>query len=85
MTQTRHTDWDASTPQVITNAHGRPIGVLQPRIAARVLNASAGIQPHSVPGRANRVTLYGGDGSVAHFAHYWEKHTGRTYPFSTRS
>ena len=81
--QTKRTDWDACTPQVMTNEFGRPIGRLMPRIAKRVLNASAGIQAHSKPGYPSRVTLYGGDGSVAHFATYWEKHTGRTYPFST--
>lgn len=77
-------DYDASTPQVITNEFGRPIGQLMPRISKRVLNASPGICSHSIPGNTRKVELYGGDGSVAHFARYWEKHTGRTYPFSTR-
>lgn len=84
MTQTRRTNWDASTPQVITNDFGRPIGVLMPRVDKRVLAASPGIQAHSVPGYPSRVTLYDGGASIAQFSEYYERHTGRTYPFSTR-
>ena len=84
MTQTRHIDYDASTPQVVTNAHGRPIGVLMPRITTRVLAASAGIQSHSIPGYASRVTPYAGAGNVLDFAAHWERHTRRSYPFSTK-
>ena len=84
MSQTRKTDYDASTPQVITNAHGRVIGRLMPRVPVARLAASAGIQSHSIPGYASRVTPYAGAANVLHFARYWHKHTGRTYPFSTR-
>ena len=82
MTQTRKTDWDASTPQVITNAYGRVIGTLQPRITGRVLAASAGIQAHSKPGYLSRVSLYAGDAAIEHFARHWSANTGRYYPYS---
>ena len=80
MRQTRRTNWDACTPQVITNEYGGEIGQLMPRISKRVLNASPGICSHSIPGSTRKVELYGGDNVVADFAAYWEKHTGRTYP-----
>ena len=80
MRQTRKIDWDSSTPQIITDDFGRPIGRLMPRTTARVLNASAGIQAHSIPGYPSRVSLYGGDSVVTDFAAHWEKHNGRTYP-----
>ena len=83
MRQTRRTNWDADTPQLITNEFGRPIGQLMPRITARVLNASTGVQAHSIPGYPSRVTLFDGGASIAKFSEYWERHTGRTYPFST--
>jgi len=84
MTQTRHIDYDASTPQLITNEYGQVIGTLMPRVSARVLAASAGIQPYSKPDTASSVTPYAGAANVIHFAAHWHKHTGRTYPFSTR-
>ncbi len=84
MTQTRKIDYDASTPQLITNEYGAVIGKLMPRVSRRVLAASAGIQAHSKPGTASSVTPYAGAANVLHFARHWEKHTGRTYPFSTR-
>ena len=84
MSQTRHIDYDASTPQEIVNEYGTVIGVLMPRVSARVLNASAGIQSFSKPGHASSVTPYAGAANVLHFARHWHKHTGRTYPYSTR-
>jgi len=84
MSQTRHIDYDASTPQLITNEYGKVIGQLMPRVTGRVLAASVGIQAHSKPGYPSRVTPYAGAANVLHFARHWEKHTGRTYPFSTR-
>lgn len=85
MRQTRKINWDASTPQVMLSEFGRPIGRLMPRIDKRVLAASPGVQSHSIPGYASRVSLYDGGASIANFGEYWARHTGRTYPFSVRS
>jgi len=84
MTQTRKINYNASTPQLITNEYGAVIGKLMPMVSARVLAASVGIQAHSKPGYPSRVTPYAGAANVLSFARHWEKHTGRTYPFSTR-
>jgi len=77
-------NWDSTEPQIIHDANGRHIGWLEPRVTARVLAASSDIQAHSKPGYPSRVTPYGGAANVLHFARHWHKHTGRTYPFSTR-
>ena len=78
-------NWDSAKPQVIRCAQsGDIIGTLAPRVTGRVLAASVGIQSHSKPGYPSRVTPYGGAANVLHFARHWHKHTGRTYPFSTR-
>ena len=79
------TDWDSTSPRVLRDAFtGAVIGTLMPRTSKRALDASAGIQSWSKPGYPSRVTLFDGGASIAQFSEYWEKHTGRTYPFSVK-
>ncbi len=77
-------NWDSDKPQIIRDDNGRHIGWLEPRVTARVLNSSAGVQSWSKPGYPSRVTLFDGGASIAQFSEYWERHTGRTYPFSVK-
>jgi len=83
MNTVRCLNWDDSNPRLVV-ADGKIIGTLMPRITGRVLAASVGIQAHSKPGYPSRVTPYAGAANVLSFARHWTKHTGRTYPFSTR-
>lgn len=75
-------DWDSEKPQYLTDKRtGKTIGILQPVVTQRVLEASIGIATWSQPGGKADVTQDDA-GSVANFAAHWERRYKRTYPFA---
>ena len=48
-------NWDSYSPEILTDAAtGQVIGTLQPRTTQRILRASAGVQPWSIPEQDER-------------------------------